>query len=160
MQRNAGAVNAGLHEFFPPGLNLTAVFVNTYDCHIAAFGQLEGQTPFAAAVNEAVAGFDTRLSNNVGRGCFISRRQRIGCIGAIQFPCFYNKNVVIAQELFWKSDNGTGRELLKGLEKWAVDTGCQSLAVACEESLRCDVVGKLYERNNYRLLEHTYIKEF
>ena len=81
VQRNAGTINTSLYQFSPPGLDLAAVFVNTYDRHIAAFCQLESQTPFAAAVNQAVARFDTRLSNDAGSGRFISRRQRIDCIG-------------------------------------------------------------------------------
>lgn len=113
-----------------------------------------GIPPDDESMRKALDGLITKDDGVV----FITENERgFGCIGLLAYPCYYNTGYVIAQELFWKVKNETGRELLAAAENWAKDSYC--LNMISLEAIEPERVGMIYKRNGYRLLEHTYIKE-
>ena len=83
--------------------------------------------------------------------------------GALVVPNFFDKDRLIATELFWWVDkeargNGAGKRLLNGLESWAQDKGAERLTMITMDSL--ENVGKLYERAGYRKFETSYVRSF
>lgn len=73
---------------------------------------------------------------------------------------FYLGYEPIATELGWwvepeYRNSGIGRELIHAFEDWARDEGCKSLVmISLDEEL-----GRYYEKNGYRLIERSYMKE-
>lgn len=82
-----------------------------------------------------------------------------GMIGGLCHPHPFNISLKVGQELFWYSEGETGLALLEACEVKAKEIGAQFWTMICEETMRPKVVGRLYERRGYRLLEHSYIKE-
>jgi len=83
--------------------------------------------------------------------------------GATAYPLYFNKNVVIAQELFWwvdkdKRSNGIGREILAELERWAQSVGASQLTMLAVHDTSPDFVSQVYLRNGYHPFEKTFVK--
>ena len=82
-----------------------------------------------------------------------------GMIGGLCYPHPFNISVKNGQELFWYSEGKTGLTLLDACEAKAKAIGAKFWTMLCEETMRPKVVGNLFLRRGYRLLEHSYIKE-
>lgn len=69
-----------------------------------------------------------------------------------------------AQELFWYVDpsergNSHGKNLYNAMEMWCKVIGVDVLAMIALESLRPELVGRLYKSQGYHLVEHGYMKK-
>lgn len=87
----------------------------------------------------------------------------IGCIGALVFPHWWNKNELVAQELFWWIDEahrGTsaGIKLLAELEKEAKSQGAEKLMMLCLDDLDGNKVANMYSKLGYVPQERTFTK--
>lgn len=75
-----------------------------------------------------------------------------------------NHSVLIAREVFWyvkvEHRDGTGRKMLKALERRVKDLGARMFDVVAESGHRSSILGKLYSRQQFALAEHTYRKVF
>ena len=85
--------------------------------------------------------------------------------GALAYPLYLNKHITVAQELFWwvdedKRGNGSGREVLAGLEKWAQGIGAHYLSMMTMQGTSPSFVERVYLDNGYKPFENTYIKVF
>lgn len=84
-----------------------------------------------------------------------------GGIGAIKSPDLHDGKLT-AVETFWfvaPESRGKGLLLFDAFEKWAIDSGCQKLAMIHLADSYPDILRKLYKRNGYKLAEEHYIKE-
>lgn len=84
-----------------------------------------------------------------------------GMAAAMVIPAFLNYGVLNAAELFWwidpeKRGNGSGLELLKGLEMWARSKGADRLSMIEMSGFE---VGKLYEKHGFEKAETTFVKQ-
>ena len=84
---------------------------------------------------------------------------------ALAYPLYLNRYITIAQELFWwvdkdKRGNGSGREILVGLEQWARNIGAHQLSMMTMQGASPRFVEQVYLDNGYKPFENTYIKEF
>ena len=82
-----------------------------------------------------------------------------GAIGATSTHHPFNREHIIAQELFWWSEGREGLRLLDALEAWC-EEHCHSLRMITLQAVRPEATGRLYERRGYVPLEHSYIKVF
>jgi GNAT superfamily N-acetyltransferase len=86
----------------------------------------------------------------------------VGFAGAMVFPSYWNSLVRIGQEtFFWINPSHRGKlggVLLEVLQQEAKYKGARSFLMVALEALRPSSVGKLYTRNGYRPLEHSYWK--
>lgn len=87
-----------------------------------------------------------------------------GIIVGIVSPSFLEPQHYLASELVWfvepEHRNGTtGIKLLKEFERLAAERGAKRLQMVCLESMTPDVVGKIYTKLGYNLVEHHYLKE-
>lgn len=88
--------------------------------------------------------------------------QSIGIAAAMTFPYYFNLNCKAGQELFWWLDpqfrGGTlGVRLLKALEAWAQEQGCQTFTMVSLPALDSPA-SKLYMHRGYRPSECSFIK--
>ena len=88
--------------------------------------------------------------------------QIVGMAGAMIFPAYWNKNIIIGQEtFFWVQPDHRGKfggALLAALEDEARVRGARTFLMVSLEALRPEAVGKLYQRRGYAPLEHSYWK--
>lgn len=82
-----------------------------------------------------------------------------GMIGGVIHPHPFNGNMIVGQELFWWSQGGDGFALKNEIEKQAKAKGCKFWIMLALECARPKAVGRLLERDGYRLIEHNYMKE-
>ena len=85
--------------------------------------------------------------------------------GALAYPLYFNKNIVVAQELFWwvdkdKRGNGIGRDILEALEQWALGVGAHQLMMLAVHDTSPDFVEQVYLHNGYKPFENTFVKAF
>ena len=80
-----------------------------------------------------------------------------GMVGGLVYP-FYMTGRLTAQEFFWWSEDGKGRELMDAFEKRAKEMGAETIQMIALESLDPQRVGKIYERAGYKPAERSYIK--
>ena len=85
--------------------------------------------------------------------------------GALAYPLYFNKNVVIGQELFWwvdkdKRGNGVGRDILDALEQWAKSVGASQLTMLAMQDTSPDFVDQVYLHNGYKPFENAFVKAF
>jgi GNAT superfamily N-acetyltransferase len=87
--------------------------------------------------------------------------QVVGAIGAAIAPFPFNQAHTLAAELFWWLDpqhRGHGPALVDAFEAAAREKGCSATAMMALEAQRPEMVGRLYERRGYRLVEHSYLR--
>lgn len=85
-----------------------------------------------------------------------------GMIAGLVFP-FYFTGEMAGQELCWwvdpdKRNSTLGLRLLNKLEEWASGR-CKHFSMICLEAIEPEKMKRLYEKRNYRLMEHHYMKE-
>lgn len=80
-----------------------------------------------------------------------------GMVAGIVYP-FYFANEICAQELFWWSEGGHGKELLCAFEEWAKEKGASVVTMICLDRLGKERVEKIYTKAGYRASEHSWIK--
>jgi GNAT superfamily N-acetyltransferase len=96
-------------------------------------------------------------------GLFVTGEPVCGMAAGLLFDQYFNRSVRAAQELFWWVDtdarrSGAGRDLLDGMEAWARTNGAQSLTMVTLQALDAESIGRFYESNGYKPLEHNYMK--
>jgi GNAT superfamily N-acetyltransferase len=87
-----------------------------------------------------------------------------GIIVGILSPSFLEPQHYLASELVWfvepEHRNGTtGIKLLKEFERIAKERGATRVQMVCLEKMTPEVVGKIYTKLGYNLVEHHYLKE-
>ncbi len=87
-----------------------------------------------------------------------------GMLGFVVLPIFFDKNSMIAQELFWwvdeeKRDSAIGSLLLASAERQSKKLGAKALAMLSIEQLGGDILHKVYTHRGYVKRETSYIKE-
>lgn len=80
-------------------------------------------------------------------------------IGVIVVPWWFNRDVLMATEVFWWSENGLGGKLREAAEERAQALGATSIAMLSEEGMRSKALDRLFRSNGYQLREHNYLKE-
>jgi hypothetical protein len=123
----------------------------------ADFAQAAGMS----ANNESME-FTLRALMDSG-GLFVTGEPVCGMAGGLLFDQYFNRSAKVAQELFWWVDmdarrSGAGRDLLDGMEAWARTNGAESLTMVCLQALDAESIGRFYESNGYKPLEHSYMK--
>lgn len=83
--------------------------------------------------------------------------------GALAYPLFFNKNILIAQELMWwvdreKRGTGAGMEILEALEAWARNVGAKQLSMLAIHDTSPDYVDSVYIKNGYKPFEKSFVK--
>jgi hypothetical protein len=91
-----------------------------------------------------------------GHPVFVSEK---GAIGATQTRHPFNRDHVVAQELFWWSEGREGLALLDALEAHCAEH-CNSLIMITLEAIRPEATGRLYQRRGFTPLEHSFVKVF
>lgn len=139
------------------------------DAKITDFSDLERMgIAFARAAGQVDVDSDT-LASTVGNlmknGILkvVENGSVIGCIGALVFPHWWNKNEIVAQELFWWLDEeyrGTsaGIKLLIELEKEAKSRGAEKLMMLCLDDLNGNKMANMYSKLGYVPQERTFTK--
>ena len=82
---------------------------------------------------------------------------------ALTYPFYFNKNMLVAQELIWwvdkdKRGSGVGRDLLMALEQWAKGIGATQLIMIAMSDTSTEFVERVYLRNGYKPFEKTFVK--
>lgn len=88
----------------------------------------------------------------------ICLRSEKGVVGGLVFPMFMSGRVV-AQEFFWWSEDGKGRDLLEAFELKAKEMGAESIIMVSLAKSDYNRVGDIYKKRGYSLLESNYIKD-
>lgn len=76
-----------------------------------------------------------------------------GMIGGLVAPAFYNSSHLIAYELFWWAEDGTGIRLLRKFERWAAASGANEIRISTLASLpgaERGLRGYVHVENGYR----------
>lgn len=79
-----------------------------------------------------------------------------GAIGALSCPHPFNRQTIIAEEMFWWADGG-GLRLLSRLREWCRDRNAR-LIMRTLEAVEPERTGALYRRLGFKPLEHSYIE--
>ena len=79
-----------------------------------------------------------------------------GAIGALSFPHPFNRQTIMADEMFWWAESD-GMKLLFRLREWCRARGAK-LMMRTLEAVEPDRTGALYKRLGFKLLEHSYIE--
>jgi hypothetical protein len=86
----------------------------------------------------------------------------VGMLGLLTGPAWWNKTVIVAQEVFWYCEpafrKGTGAELLAALESASRARNATVQFVACEAGNRADALSRLYRIKGYRPVETMFAK--
>lgn len=88
-------------------------------------------------------------------------RELVGMVGGTLAPMYFDKQTLIAQELFWwvrPGNRGPGIALFREFEAVAKLRGAQVVAMNGVESIRGETVGRFYAREGYRCTERVYLK--
>lgn len=92
-----------------------------------------------------------------------SNKQVLGFIGGIIFPHPFNNNIKIAAELVWwvyPEHRGTvGKPLLNSFEIWGKSNSVNIISVMSLENMNPTTIDKIYKKQGYQLIEHSYFKE-
>lgn len=104
---------------------------------------------------------DSLLSNK-NFICVIKKGK--GVIIGMVYPCYWNPDVLMAQEFGWwvepeYRNTSLGIKLLNKFEDTAKEMGAKHISMIALESSSPDKVGSIYTKKGYTLLEHTYMKE-
>jgi len=85
----------------------------------------------------------------------------VGGLGCIKFPDLHS-GTLTAVETFWYVDpdhRGHGLALFEAYEHWAIENGCQMIAMIHMVDSMPDVLERFYKRRGYQLVEKHYMKE-
>ena len=80
------------------------------------------------------------------------------------FPCWYNKQHLIAQELAWwvmpgKRMKAHGAKLFRAIEKWSVEKGAKTITMISLENLSPSKIRKMYEKRGFEMSEHIFVRK-
>ncbi|MQA65039.1 MAG: hypothetical protein GEU76_03925 [Alphaproteobacteria bacterium] len=84
-----------------------------------------------------------------------------GVIGGLLTPFPYDKNTIVASEMFWwvtPAARRVGFPLLEAFEDEAKLRGARLGAMSLVQDMRGDLLTKLYQRRGYRLYERSFLK--
>lgn len=106
--------------------------------------------------NTMVDLFITLIRNG---GLFVVGDKPVGMIGGVVFSVFFNRQQLMAQELFWWSESpGAGKALLDTFEAWAKDMGAEHVVMMALDVLDGARVGEILKRRGYLPAESNYMK--
>lgn len=97
----------------------------------------------------------TTFNNLINDGVLL--RSEKGCIGGIIYPLFMSGEMV-AQEIFWWSEDKQGRALLEQFESIAKDSGAKYVMMVSLAKSSYNRICDIYKKLDYELLESNYIK--
>jgi GNAT superfamily N-acetyltransferase len=88
----------------------------------------------------------------------------IGLAAGIVFPFFFNENHITGQDFMWWVEPTTrgqkaGLLLFKAMQKWGNENADSFMMMSLEE-MNPEKVGKFYEKQGYKLIEHIYFRRF
>ena len=85
-----------------------------------------------------------------------------GMVGALIYPCFFNVEVLQAQEVFYWAEpehrGHAGPILIEGIEVVCKGLGARVMIVGSVAGLRDKAVAELYARRGYRQGENSFVK--
>lgn len=88
--------------------------------------------------------------------------QVVGMLGLLTGPAWWNKALLVGQEVFWYCKpafrKGTGAELLEALESASRARNVSVQFVACESGNRSEALSRLYRIKGYRPVETMFAK--
>lgn len=87
----------------------------------------------------------------------------IGAVGLMATPCYANRDVLMAAELYWyiepeHRDSGAGKALLVAIEDAARLAGVTILGMMLLEAVEPDKAAAIYKRLGYTPAERTFLK--
>ena len=86
----------------------------------------------------------------------------VGIVGAIAYPLYFNTACIASQELYWfvevEHRNGTGKKLFKLVESWSKTRNATHLFMIALADNAQETMRKLYVRDGFVPMEHTYMK--
>ena len=83
--------------------------------------------------------------------------------GALAYPMYMNRDIIVAQELFWwvdkdKRNEGAGAKIMAALELWAKSIGAKRMTMIGLESSPAHI-DAFYKSSGYKPLEISYWKD-
>lgn len=87
-----------------------------------------------------------------------------GITGIISSPCWFNKNQIVGQELFWyikpkwRGKYGIAMRMFRWLESWAKEKGLSTLTVASTGTIKVEKIEQFYLRRGYEKWDVLYTK--
>ncbi len=87
----------------------------------------------------------------------------IGVIGGVISQSIFDKRQIFGQESMWfvsknYRNDRVGIELIKAFEKECISLGANVIIMISMNNLNSNILDKIYNRMNYKLLERHYIK--
>lgn len=79
-----------------------------------------------------------------------------GMLGAVIYPCWFNRHHLIVQELFWWSERPS--KLREEMEKKAKESEASFVAMQALENERKPAMERLYRKHGYVPIEQLYLK--
>lgn len=87
----------------------------------------------------------------------------IGMLGGMAYPHWWNRDYLVAQELFWWCEpeaRGEGGKLLSAFEDWARNKGVSEITMVGTGKLKHAALSRYYERRGYKATEQSFTKGF
>lgn len=81
-----------------------------------------------------------------------------GAIGGLIYP-FYTSGEMVAQELFWWSEDKKGRELKDEFEQLAKLKGAEKVLMIALHELNYEKVCEIYREDGYKPIETYFVKD-
>ena len=86
-----------------------------------------------------------------------------GMAAAMAYPCWFDREHLTAQELFWWVEpdargGDLGKRLRQGLEDWAYSKGCSTMEMGALEASKVETLVRYYERHGYGAKERIFCK--
>lgn len=81
-----------------------------------------------------------------------------GMLGVAVGPLWYDRKALGAEELFWWSEDGSGRALLREAEQWARGMGATHMKMGAIVTPDIDRMIRLYGRLGYAPSEASFLK--
>jgi hypothetical protein len=82
-----------------------------------------------------------------------------GIIAGLIAPLYYKPAYKMAVELFWRANDGTGLQLLRAFEGWALEAGVNDIRLSTLADTSDPLTAKLLKRRGYAPYEHHYVKD-
>lgn len=81
-----------------------------------------------------------------------------GMCGGILYPMYFNLSHLVAQELFWWSDNGAA--VREAFERWAIQRGASSMLMSCLADRHEGAMRRLMRSKGYSPVELSLWRPF
>lgn len=113
-------------------------------------------SPWAEVVEFDADSFAILVSGLMSAGVVLAGPQSMAaCCFA---PMFFNRHVIVAQEVFWWAEDGQGRALRKAMEAEAKRRGAVAMIFGNLEGMRDTAVTRVLARAGYKPVEHLHLR--